>query len=95
MKYGAPKAEMIAVVTIVEKYRSYPNSEPFKLRVDNRALSWLKMYSMDESYIGRCIVRLDGYDMIIEHKTREKHQNADSLSNKMEFLPETGAKGGR
>ena len=62
MKYGAPKAEMFAVVTFVEKYRAYLGSEPFKLRVDNRALSWLKTYSMDQSYIGRWIVRLDGYN---------------------------------
>ena len=52
-KYGAPKAEMFAVVTFVEKYRTYLGSEPFKLRVDNRALNWLKTYSMDQSYIGR------------------------------------------
>ena len=65
MKYGAPKAEMFAVVTFVERYRAYLGSEPFKLRVDNRALSWLKTYSMDQSYIGRWIVRLDGYNMII------------------------------
>ena len=30
-------------------------------------------------------MRLDGYDMIIEHKTREKHQNAVSLSKKTEL----------
>ena len=53
MKYGAPKAEMLAVVTFVENYRVYLCSEPFKLRVDNRALSWLKTYSIDQSYIGR------------------------------------------
>ena len=85
MKYGAPKAEMFAVVTFVEKYRAYLGSEPFKLRVDNRALSWLKTYSMDQSYFGRWIVRLDGYNMITEHRTRDKHQNADSLSKKTEF----------
>ena len=85
MKYGAPKAEMFAVVTFVAKYRAYLGSEPFKLRVDNRALSWLKPYSMDQSNIGRWIVRLDGYNMIIEHRTRDKHQNADSLSKKTEF----------
>ena len=85
MKYGAPKAEMFAVVTFVENYRSYLGSEPFKLRVDNRALSWPKTYSMDESYIGRWIVHLDGYNMIIEHRTRDKHQNTDSLSKKSEF----------
>ena len=76
---------MFAVVTFVEKYRAYLGSEPFKLRVDNRALSWLKTYSTEQSYIGSWIVRLDGYNMIIEHRTRDKHQNADSLSKKTEF----------
>ena len=74
MKYGAPKAEMFAVVTFVSKHKAYLGSEPFKLLVDNRALSWLKMYSMDQSYIGRWIVRLDGYNMIIEHRTRDNHE---------------------
>ena len=35
--------------------------------------------------MGDGIVRLDGYNMIIEHRTRDKHQNADSLSKKTEF----------
>ena len=60
MMYGAPRAEMFAGVTFVEKYRAYLGSEPFKLPVDNRALSWLKTYSTDQSYIGRWIVQLDG-----------------------------------
>ena len=51
--YGAPKAEMFAVITFVEKNRAYLGSAPFKLRMDNRALAWLKTYSMDQSYIGR------------------------------------------
>ena len=85
MKYGAPKAEMFAVITFVENYSAYLGSAPFKLRVDNRALAWLKTYSMDQSYIGRWIVRLDGYHMIKEHRTRDKHQNADSLRKKTEF----------
>ena len=40
---------------------------------------------MDQSYTVRLIVRLDGYNMIIEHRTRDKHQKADSLSKKTEF----------
>ena len=85
MKYGAPNAAIFAVVTFLEKYRSYVGSAPFKLRVNNRTLSWLKIYSMDQSYIGRWRVRLDGYHMIIEHRMRDKHQNADNLSKKIEF----------
>ena len=72
MKYGAPIAEMFAVITFVRKYRAYLGSAPFKLRLDNPALAWLKTYSMDQSYIGSWIVRLDGYHMIIEHRTRRK-----------------------
>ena len=30
-------------------------------------------------------MRLDAYDMIIEHRTRDKHQNADNLSKKTEL----------
>ena len=82
MKYGAIKAEKFAVVTLVEKYRAYLGSEPFKLQVDNRALSWLKTYSMDQSYIGRWIVRLDGYNMIIEHRTRENIRMPAVLQSK-------------
>ena len=84
-KYGAPKAELFAVITFVEKYRAYLGSAPFKLRVANRALAWLKAYSMDQSYIGHWIVRLDGYHMIIDHRTRDKQQNADSLGKMTEF----------
>ena len=57
MKNGAPKAQMFAIVTFEEKCRAYLGSKPFKLRVDNRALSWLKTYSMDHNYIGRRIVQ--------------------------------------
>ena len=81
MKYGAPKAEMFAVIIFVEKYRAYFGSAPFKLRVDNRALDGLKTFSMVQSYTGRWIVRLDGYHMIIEHRSLDKHQNDDSLIN--------------
>ena len=84
MKYGAPKAEMFAVISSWKKHRAYLGSAPFKYK-DNRALAWLKSYSMDQSYIGRWIVRLDEYHMIIEHRTCDKHQKADSLSKKTEF----------
>ena len=73
------------MITFVEKYRGYLGSSPFKLRVESRALVWLKTNSMHQSYIGNWIVRLDGYHMFIEHRAHDKHQNADSLSKKREF----------
>ena len=85
IKYGAPIADIFAVITFVEKCRAYLGSAPFKLRVDNRAPAWLKTCSINQSYVGRWIVRLAGYHMIKKHRTRDKHQNADKLSKKTEF----------
>ena len=81
---------MFPAFTFVEKNRAYLGSALFKLRVDNRALSWLKTivivsYSIVIVVIVSWIVRLDGYHMIIEHRMRDKHQNADSLSKKTGF----------
>ena len=42
MNYDEPKKEIFTEVTFVRKYRAYLWSAPFKLRVDNRVLSWLK-----------------------------------------------------
>ena len=55
-KFGAPRAELFAVVTFVEKYCAY--------LVDKRALSWLKTYSIDQSYIGRWIKILSKKDPV-------------------------------
>ena len=57
MKYGAPKAEMFAVITFVEKYSAFLGSAPFKLRVNNRAIAWLKTYAMEQniSVAGSCV----------------------------------------
>ena len=49
MKYGAPKAEILAVITFVEKYRAYLGSAPFKLSVDNRALGPKLYWSLDRA----------------------------------------------
>ena len=73
------------MITFVEKYRALLESAPFKLRVNNPGLAWLKTYWMEQSYIGRWIVRLDEYHMIIKQRTRDKHQNSDRLSKKTEF----------
>ena len=88
MKYGAPKAEMFAVVTFAKNYRSYLRSATFKLRVDNGALSWLKTYSMDQSYICRWIVRLDGYHMIIEHRCVTNTRMLTASARRLSFIKE-------
>ena len=41
--YGAAKAEMLAAVRFVEKFGSHLEGREFSLRVDNKALKWLKL----------------------------------------------------
>ena len=65
--------------------RAYLASGPFQFRLDYRALSRVKSYSVDQCYKWRWIVGLDGINNIFEHMNRDKHQNADNLSKIAEF----------
>ena len=51
-RYGTTKAEMLAVVYFVQKYRSFLVVRKFILRADNKALSWFKTYSVDTGIVG-------------------------------------------
>ncbi len=85
MRYAAAKAEILAAIYFVEKYQPYltRGKFTFKLRTDNRALSWLKRYSMTRGMAARWIQRLDQYHFDVEHRPREKDQNG--VSKKTEF----------
>ena len=84
---------MFAVVKFVKEYRAYLMRAPFKLRVDNRALFWLKSYPMDQSYISHWIDRLDGYHMIIEHRMRDKHELLTASVRILSFMRDWGRSG--
>ncbi len=84
-KFGAAKAEMLAAVRFIEKFRSHLEGREFILRVDNLALKWLKTYSMTSDIVARWICILGAFKMRIEHRLRDKHFNADGLSKKTEF----------
>ena len=84
-KYSAAKSEMLAALTFIEHNRKWLLGREFTIRVDNQAFSWLKTYSTKSEHVGRWIVRLDGFNLKIEHRTRNHHNNADGLSKKTEY----------
>ena len=51
MKYGAPKLRCSRWLPL-SRIQGVSGQRAIKLRVDNRALSWLKTYSMDQSTLG-------------------------------------------
>ena len=87
-RYRAPKAEMLAAVYFIEKFEAFLTRGEFTLRTDNSALSWLKKQTMTNNMAARWIQKLDQCSLVIEHRRREKHQNADGLTKKTEYYEE-------
>ena len=54
-RYGAAKAETLAAVKFIEKFRSHLERQEFVLRVDDQAVRWLKSYSMSSGLVARCL----------------------------------------
>ena len=83
--YGAPKLEMLAALTFIEKFSAHLIHRKFTLRCDNQALSWLKTYRLKSALVSRWVTRLDAYNFDFVHRDRNKHQNADGLSKQTNF----------
>ena len=81
-KYGAPKLEMYAAYYFILKNHSYLCARKFILRVDKKALFWLKTYSTDQAIFGRWIIALEKYHFKVGHRPRTQHCNADGLSKR-------------
>ncbi len=81
--YGAAKLEMLGVLTFIEKFRNFLSGKKFTLRCDNKALSWLKTYAIqDNPMAARWIARLEGFNFDLIHRLRGKHYNADALTKR-------------
>ena len=79
--YCTTKKELLAIVATLNHWDVYLSClfcEPFILRTDHAALTWLKtMVCLDKAMLRWCDA-VNKYDFIIQH--RAKHQNADALS---------------
>ena len=84
-KYSAARSEMLAALTFIEHNRKWLQHREFVIRCDNQAFSWLKTYNTKSEHVGRWINRLDTFNMVIQHRSRNHHTNADGLSKKTEY----------
>ena len=80
--YGAPKLEMLAVVTFMEHFKSLLHQKPFIVRSDNQSLSWLKTYSMEHPLCARWITKMEEFQFTIEHRPRKFNEHADGFSKR-------------
>ena len=80
MNYCTTHRELLAVVTMTKRFRHYLLGRHFRLRTDHSSLRWLLNYSEADGLVARWLVKLQEYDMQIEHRAGKLHGNADGLS---------------
>jgi len=80
MNYCTTHRELLAVVTMTKRFRHYLLGRHFKLRTDHSSLRWLLNYKDIDGMLARWLVKLQEYDMAVEHRPGKIHLNADGLS---------------
>ena len=80
--YCTTKKELLAIVATFDHWNVYLSyvSEPFMLRTDHAALTWLKTMACRDKAMLRWCDAVNSYSFTIHHRSGAKHQNADSLS---------------
>ena len=78
--YCTTHKELLAVVTFIKHFHHYLHGRNFLLRTDHASLTWLHNFKEPEGMIARWLSVLGTYDFDSEHRSGNKHQNADGLS---------------
>ncbi len=79
-RYCTTRKELLAVVLFTRQFRHYLLGRQFVLRTDHGSLVWLMRFKHPEGQLARWLEELSQFDMVIEHRSGSKHQNADGLS---------------
>ena len=84
-KYCTTRKELLAIVVFTRQFRHYLLGRSFILRTDHNSLIWLMNFKNIQGQLARWLEELAQYNMVIQHRSGKKHQNADALSR----IPET------
>ena len=80
--YCVTRRELLAVVKALEHFHKYLYGQPFHLRTDHSALTWLLSFKNLEGQVARWVQRLQEYNFTSEHRKGRNHSNADALSRR-------------
>ena len=80
--YCTTKKELLAIVAMFNQWDVYMScvSEPFVLRTDHAALTWLKTMRCRDKAMLRWCDAVNKYNFVIQHRSGVNHQNADAMS---------------
>ena len=78
--YCITRKELLAVVYFLKYFRQYLLGRSFIVRTDHAALSWLRKTPEPIGQNARWLEQLEEYTFEVQHRSGERHRNADSIS---------------
>jgi len=78
--YCPSKREMLGAVVFLRLWRHFLIGKTFLLRTDSAALTFLMTLKNHDSNMGRWVVEMDQYSLILVHRKGSEHINADFIS---------------
>ena len=79
-RYCTTRKELLAVVRFTRHFRHYLLGKHFIIRTDHSSLQWLMNFKNPTGQLARWLEELGQYNMKIQHRSGNKHANADGLS---------------
>jgi transposase InsO family protein len=86
--YCVTRKELLAVVYFMRLFKQYLLGARFRVRTDHAALSWLKRTPDPIGQQARWLEQIEEFDFVIEHRSGNRHGNADALSRRACIKPE-------
>ena len=79
-RYCTTRKELLSVIRFTRQFRHYLLGRKFLIRTDHSSLRWLMNFKEPQGQLARWIEELSEYDFEIQHRSGNKHINADCLS---------------
>ena len=78
--YCTTRKELLGVVYGLKQYRQFLLGRPFVIRTDHSSLQWLRRTPEPMAQQARWLNFIEQFNYTIEHRSGNKHSNADALS---------------
>lgn len=79
-RYCVTRKELPVVVQFIKHFRHFLYGRQFLIRIHHSSLQWLRRFKNPEGQLVLWLEVISSYNMVIKHRPRVQHRNADALS---------------